>query len=431
MTDCPDNFPDFYRGLLEQWFLAEPLFFDVLCNHALEANEHMLPPLRVGNLKLEYNPMRLKGQPTERLVSLVKIQAVRILLKHPYQRQPLNARRDALLIASDITISEHYPVKDKSMYTIDTWRVPKPLELPRKRDFEDYYAKVVGILNAKTADEQDIREEMNEGGGKNWKRYENNTPRESEQEGIGDEMVPFAVPGNQSIPGEPGDLEQAAQQSANWEPNPVAVEMIDKAIDKAQNAKACGSVSAALFEFILASRDVPINVGRHLAQFRTSILSTERVKTRMRPSRRYGFAQMGVRHPYTTRLLVGIDTSASVPPRSLRQFIGVINHFFAQGVEQIDVMPFDCMLHPPVIQLRKATRRLRLSGRGGTNFQPIVDYYEASDYDGLIIFTDGEAQNPKFCTDKKVLWVLTSKEEYKRFQLNPKIYIPSIEYEKR
>jgi len=65
--------------------------------------------------------------------------------------------------------------------------------------------------------------------------------------------------------------------------------------------------------------------------------------------------------------------------------------------------------------MRKAKNEVKIAGRGGTNFQPAVDYYcSHKEYDGLIVFTDGYAEIPTFNTRRPidVLWVLPSRNEY-------------------
>ncbi|NEP84955.1 MAG: hypothetical protein F6K39_46750, partial [Okeania sp. SIO3B3] len=48
-----------------------------------------------------------------------------------------------------------------------------------------------------------------------------------------------------------------------------------------------------------------------------------------------------------------------------------------------------------MITFRRAQREVPLTGRGGTNFSPVLAYLEEHrDYDGLIIYTDGYAPCP-------------------------------------
>ena len=62
--------------------------------------------------------------------------------------------------------------------------------------------------------------------------------------------------------------------------------------------------------------------------------------------------------------------------------------------------------------LKQATNSIRVTGRGGTNFQPAIDfYYEHDEYDGLVFLTDGYAARPTVPDDKRhkpLAWILTS-----------------------
>ena len=144
----------------------------------------------------------------------------------------------------------------------------------------------------------------------------------------------------------------------------------------------------------------------------------------MRPNRRYGWDQMGIVHPYTTRLLVATDVSGSITDKDISRFFGVVNRFFRYGIPQIDVLEFDCDIKLPVITLKKAQQKIKVLGRGGTSFQPVIDYFDKhKESDGLIIFTDGYAFIPNLPVGRKILWVLCNIEAYKNFSLTPKIYI--------
>ncbi len=62
--------------------------------------------------------------------------------------------------------------------------------------------------------------------------------------------------------------------------------------------------------------------------------------------------------------------------------------------------------------LKQASNSIRVTGRGGTNFQPAIDfYYEHEEYDGLVFLTDGYAAIPKLPDDKRhkpLAWILTT-----------------------
>ena len=83
-------------------------------------------------------------------------------------------------------------------------------------------------------------------------------------------------------------------------------------------------------------------------------------------------------------------------------------------------------------ELKKAAKSINIIGRGGTDFQCVINYYEKhSEYQGLIIFTDGYASYPKISKPKQILWILTGRREYdianrwiKKFKFNKATWIP-------
>ena len=151
-----------------------------------------------------------------------------------------------------------------------------------------------------------------------------------------------------------------------------------------------------------------------LSSFHTSILSSKRHLTRMRPNRRSGFAQMGSRYDLAARLLVAVDVSGSIDSKTLQAFYSVVARFFKYGVETIDVVQFDVGLRE-VVTFKKRPTKVEVCGRGGTSFQEVFDYLkDHRQYDGLLIFTDGYAPEPSadFALRTKVLWICRSEQEY-------------------
>ena len=103
------------------------------------------------------------------------------------------------------------------------------------------------------------------------------------------------------------------------------------------------------------------------------------------------------------------------------------------GIKEIDVIQFDYNIKGSVLSLKKAKKQIKITGRGGTCFQPPIDYYASHyEYDGLIIFTDGYAGIPELMTKRKILWVLTNESSYnaaiawiKDLPNNRAVWIPS------
>ena len=181
-----------------------------------------------------------------------------------------------------------------------------------------------------------------------------------------------------------------------------------------------GSLPLNMVELIQKAAEGRIDYRNALRAFRSSILSQKRHLTRMYPSRRFGFEQMGSRYEFTTRLLVAIDTSVSVGSEELGRYYRIITTFFKYGIQEIDVLMFDAEVQGEPVTLKEAQQNkqtFEVKGRGGTSFQAPVNYVaEHPGYDGLIIMTDGYAPVPSVPAflKTKLLWVIDNEPSYKQ-----------------
>ena len=378
--------------VVDKWFLYEPLLFNVYCTHKLEPNSDMKCPFRTGKRRIEYNPELLKDSTTEEITQGLKTEVTRILLKHPYQRVPQNPNRSALTTASDVTINEHCyhdkKLKDAAHYNMESGL-----------SYEEYYKKLYYIC-----------------------------PDFDAMEGDGKQHL---MPSLKK--GEIGEYEAAADAAELWDEDEEMADSVNQQIQKAQKTNQWGSISGDFQETITASLKIPMDYRRILSQFRACIISQRRKLTRMKPNRRYGFEFMGSQFEPKTHLLVAVDVSGSIETEDLKNFFSIINRFFSYGVEAINVITFDWELQQE-FELKKASKNIKITGRGGTNFQCAVDYYENHpEFQGMIIFTDGYAEVPKIKKAKQLLWILTGKTEYdhaikwiKDLRLSKATWIPSV-----
>lgn len=386
-------------SVVDKWFLYEPLLFNVYCTHKLEPNSDMKCSFRTGKRRIEYNPELLKDSTTEEIAQGLKNEVTRILLKHPYQRVPQSPNRSALTTASDVTISEHC-YRDKNLKDAEHYNFETGLS------YEEYYKKLYYICPDFDAMNNDDKE--SEGQGKMHLSPD-----------LGD--------------GETWDYEAAADAAEMWDEDEEMTDKVNQQILKAQKTNQWGSVSGQFQETITASMKIPMDYRRILSQFRASIISQRRKLTRMKPNRRYGFEFMGSQFEPKTHLLVAVDVSGSIGSDDLEHFFSIINRFFTYGVEAINVIAFDTEIKQE-FELKKAAKNICITGRGGTDFQCAVDYYEAHpEFQGMIIFTDGYADVPKITKEKQILWILTSKNEYdyamkwiRDLRLSKATWIPSL-----
>ena len=350
--------------ILERWFIVEPALFQVLCTHSIEENAGMPCPVRSGARRVEYNPGFVKEMSDAALDQALRTEAIRILLKHPYQRKPDACSQQAIAVGSNLTIGDNYPFSSLHIER------PKDYSLPGGQPYEWYSRR--------------IQEMLPEGGGN----------------GETDERTDRLA----------GNAEKNTALSELWEEDELAVAMIDGIIESTRD---WGSLAGNFAEKLKASAKAKINWRNVLSGFRASILTTQRKLTRMRPNRRTGFENMGSIRRFDTKVLVAVDVSGSISSSDLSYFYGVVNSAFRYGFTAVDVLQFDAGVR--VVQsLRKVVRDIAVLGRGGTSFQEPIDYAHENGYDGLVILTDGYAPEPVLPDNMrcKLVWVCNDRESY-------------------
>ena len=117
----------------------------------------------------------------------------------------------------------------------------------------------------------------------------------------------------------------------------------------------------------------------------------------------------GLKIKMRQHMLLAIDTSGSVSDEELAEFMNEIHHIHKAGVD-ITIVQCDTKMYPPMEY--KGKHEFQLHGRGGTEFDPVLEYYNANlgKYTSLVYFTDGECSTsvkPK----NRVLWVLSERSE--------------------
>ena len=496
---------------VEQWFLTEPVFFNVYCSHRLVMNANMLCPLRSGKGRIEYNPAIIEAMPDSMLHTLMRVEIIRILLQHPYARQPMGCPSIVLQKASDLVISPAYNLAWANLAH------PTDFDLPTGKNYEWYAMRLNEQLEKLQQAQDDSKQQQEreseqqqgskkkQGQGNSQGRQQGQYGGQSGQQGGNEQESELQGQGN-------GELQQGQGRGQGEQPNEMAVhrdgdapckgnfggqqgeestednrqktkdnsqgnEGDELTEDKSQqstvdgqgnegdeltkdnsqqstvdgneedeshakptsgytdlweedqfqarqitdivkSSSSWGSLPGGLIELIKKTAEGKIDYRAVLRMFRASILSQKRRLTRMRPSRRFGFEQMGSRYDFTTRLLIAIDTSGSVGSEDLGRYLNVTTSFFKYGIQQIDVLMFDAKVQGKPLALtdaKKNIKELKVWGRGGTDFQAPVDYaVEHPEYDGLIIITDGCAPCPD--TERlrtKLLWVIDNESSYK------------------
>lgn len=117
----------------------------------------------------------------------------------------------------------------------------------------------------------------------------------------------------------------------------------------------------------------------------------------------------GRRKKHRLNLLVGVDTSGSISNEELKAFFGEIHKIYQNPLNEITVAECDAAIH--AVYKYKGKPPEKVTGRGGTAFQPVLDYaFEKMKPrpDAVIYLTDGYGEeNPKIRGNIPILWVLT------------------------
>ena len=129
-------------------------------------------------------------------------------------------------------------------------------------------------------------------------------------------------------------------------------------------------------------------------------------KIRRKENRRFS-DNPGLKIKMKQHMLLAIDTSGSVSDTELMEFMNEIHHIYKAGV---DITIVQCDTSIRSIEPYRGKNEIQVNGRGGTEFDPVLDYYNENNkkYTSLVYFTDGECDasvRPK----GNVLWVISER----------------------
>ncbi len=378
------------KEIISSWFYSEPLLFSAVCTHRLVENPVLSVPFRTGNFHIEFSSKILEGFSSGLLEEYLKIEVYRILLLHPYSRQPFNAKKLILSLASDVTIAQVHKLpegvilpgveymKSRDPAYARAFETPGKVFMYENLSFEEWYKKLYELIS-----------EAKNG---------NNAGSDSFAQNL---------------------LAQADESAALWEENEEAQNKIKDEIKKAEVDEGWGGIGGELERSLKDEADFSFDYRRALSKFRANIVSASRTLTRMKPNRRFGFKAMGSRYERKANILIAVDVSGSITDESFNHFYKAIKNIFFLGIiEKIDVIFFDTNVkNLKPVTFKKKIDLGEIKGRGGTNFQPAIDFYfdHRTEYNGLIIFTDGQGQIPVMKGNSaNILWIISNRMDFEK-----------------
>ena len=213
---------DRFKQLADMWYLREPAFFAVYCINALTENPYMNCAIRCGQGRIEYNADYIKLLTDNQLEELMKTEMIRVFLKHPYSRRPINCPNEKMIAASDMTLYGHYKFEE--------YRFVNPADFGLESGkFYEWYLMKINDENLK-----DSGGDSNDGDGNNDKSDSNS--------GFNTD-----VPGNMS------------DRAALWEEDDERYDKINELIEQINSSKSWGSIPENLTEKIIASSKAKID----------------------------------------------------------------------------------------------------------------------------------------------------------------------------
>ena len=388
------NYQKIFESLVMPWFYTNPIFFKLFCLQKLVENTELPISLRVGKGLIEYNPNMIKDKSREKVRDELALELKRIILRHPFRR-PKNDKifdKEVWYEASTMTITQ----KNVNL-----------LGLKKNRDIEYYYE----MLRKKKSDE--IGEQNHNKKNEKSDNSQSKIEKQFSLEGKNSDEVG----GTDNI--NSCDSNIATIASELWSCDDLQEEnKIDYFME--ENSNLAGTlpkdIEKQLSLMAVRKSRIPSCV-KLLKYFKALRENNNYILTRMRPNRRFGYAQMGkIRRATPGKILAGLDVSGSISESQIIQFYTALEDVFDRSIKHIEIFQFDMKLKTEKPIPFKKRSQINIRGRGGTSFQPIFDYIikNQKEYDGLIIFTDGFAQEPQIHSKlyTKVLWVLPNNNCY-------------------
>ena len=213
------------------------------------------------------------------------------------------------------------------------------------------------------------------------------------------------------------DIDEATQKLVQKQTEHILKEVAE------QTKKSTGSIPGEFQELLdrINSKEPPKFDWRgYLRRFAGASMEIYTKKLRRKPNKRFE-DNPGLKIKKRRHILVAIDTSGSVSSEELKEFFHEIDHIHRTGCE---VTVIQCDTSIKAVEKYKRNMDLKIKGRGGTSFDPVIDYYNEhrGNYSCLVYLTDGEASAPEKARGK-MLWVLSSKSKRNEELIGPQIVL--------
>ena len=400
------------------------------CIAGIKLNE--FPPV------LESNPLLLCKFTLKEIIYVICHEIDHVLLNHPAEMVKANPDGDPQTF-HEFNLAADASVNDRIDYEISaenhaflarpdgaiTSRVlAKMYSIPSMRDLENY-AYYFGLIHGKSPKDdsigrngeeqqngqESILQRQNEKDGTNTKdgRQTDDAGNHSE-EGDGAKHVVTA----DNCGGQLTDHDWEAGADAE-DATAVVKEIVNAAVDM-MNDETRGMMPGHFMSQVARLNKPPVLSWQAILKKYIGTITANKRKTRTRLNRRQPerFDLSGSMDDKVLKLVVAIDTSASVDDKMIAAIFNEIFAILAKRKHDITVIECDADVRRVYKVRTPADVKMKVAGRGGTSFTPVIEYINDDKYfrDALLIyFTDGygEREIPRPRTYRN-LWVVFEDE---------------------
>ena len=367
----------------KELMLKEPFygFFLLMLNKVWDAKR--VPTACVSknniNYQLTINPEFWESLGDKHQMGLLKHELLHIAFNHLTNTFPFSDKKLAN-IAFDLEINQFIDPEwlPEGGLTLDTY---PELNLEAKQGSRYYYSKLLAA-----------KQEKDKKGTSGCPNFDKHC----------DQMDNGEDPANHGTWEEFEDLPEAERKLIEKQVQRVLSEV------KEQTEKRQGNVPGEMVGKILIEviEKAKFNWREYVRRFAGNSTKIYTKKVRRKENRRFS-DNPGLKIKMRQHMLLAIDTSGSVSDAELKEFMNEIFHIYKQGV---DVTIVQCDTEIKSIKPYKGALDLEVGGRGGTSFDPVLEYFNENlkKYTSLVYFTDGECD-----TNMKprgpILWVLSER----------------------
>ena len=429
--------------------LIKSPFYGLFCLSLPKEITRKIPTLCVSqqgvNLKLNINPDFWEQFTDDEQIALLQHELSHIALQHMFISESFPDKK-AFNIAADCEVNSNIENLPKNACTADELSKHLGVPLSNNMGTKAYYEAIMNSQKQQ-ANAQKPQKPCNGGQGGQGNPSLSPSPSEagnddSQQNGDKEkeQRPPSSPQEDQGQPQKPSEM--YPEEFENMEPmdshdNWKAIERLPEANKQLlqntlnsilkqtaeQVEKARGTIPGELVSLIEKLREKKPPVFDWKSYFRRmlgSIYDVNIKMTRRKESKRFE-GNAGVQHKKKVSILVAVDTSGSVCDKELQEFFSEIEHVYKAGAK-VTVIECDTKINSITEYDGKTIPKIH--GRGGTDFNPPVDYYvkHKKEYASLIYFTDGEAPLPKK-NPSGMVWVITPNGEHQDYP-GKAVYIP-------